>query len=43
MDSSTHSWIPERAGYDPIVSLIVILIVAIGSWLLVLFRQRKLM
>jgi ABC-2 type transport system permease protein len=43
MDSSTHSWIPERAGYDPIVSLIVIVIVATGSWLLVLFRQRKLM
>lgn len=41
LDSSTHSWIPERAGYEPILSVIVILTVAVASWLVVLFRQRR--
>jgi hypothetical protein len=41
MDSSTHSWIPERAGYEPILSVVVIVIVAVASWLVVLFRQRR--
>jgi ABC-2 type transport system permease protein len=41
MGSSTHSWIPERAGYEPILSLVVILTVAVASWLVVLFRQRR--
>jgi len=41
MSSSTHSWIPERAGYEPILSVAVILTVAVASWLVVLFRQRR--
>ncbi|MBI5158245.1 MAG: hypothetical protein HZA58_09610 [Acidimicrobiia bacterium] len=41
LDSSTHSWIPERAGYDPILSVVVIVTVAVASWLVVLFRQRR--
>ena len=41
LDSSTHSWIPERAGYDPILSVVFILTVAVASWLVVLFRQRR--
>lgn len=41
LDSSTHSWIPERAGYEPILSVVVILTVAVASWLVVLFRQRR--
>ncbi len=41
MDSSTHSWIPERAGYDPILSVVVIVTVAVAAWLVVLFKQRR--
>ncbi len=41
MDSSTHSWIPERAGYDPILSVVVIVTVAVAAWLVVLFRHRR--
>ncbi len=41
MGSSTHSWIPERAGYEPIVSLLVIVTVAAASWIVVLWRQRR--
>ncbi len=41
MGSSTHAWIPQRTGYEPVVSLIVILTVAALSWLVVLLRQRK--
>ncbi len=41
LDSSTHSWIPERAGYDPILSVVVIVTIAVASWLVVLFRQRR--
>ena len=41
MDSSTHSWIPERAGYEPILSLVVIVTLAVACWLVVLFRQRR--
>lgn len=41
LGSSTHDWIPERAGYDPILSVIVIVTLAVGAWLVVLFRQRR--
>ena len=41
MDSSTHSWIPERAGFDPAMSLLIIGLTAAIAWLLVLTRQRK--
>ena len=41
MNSSTHSWIPERAGYDAVVSLVVILTIAVACWVLVIFRQRR--
>lgn len=41
LDSATHSWIPQRAGYDAVVSLVVIVTVAAAAWLVVLFRQRR--
>lgn len=41
-DTDTHVWIPERAGFEPIVSLLVILAVAIGCALVVLRRYRDL-
>jgi hypothetical protein len=41
MDSSTHSWIPEDAGFDPSVSLLVIIVVAALSGLTVYARQRR--
>ena len=41
MDSSTHSWIPEDAGFDASVSLLVIVVVALLSGMTVLARQRR--
>ena len=41
LDSSTHDWIPERAGYEPVYSVIVIVTLAVACWLVVLFRQRR--
>ena len=41
MDSSTHSWIPEDAGFDPSVSLLVIIVVAALSGIAVYARQRR--
>ena len=41
MDSSTHQWIPEDAGFDPSVSLLIIIVVAVFSGLVVLARQRR--
>lgn len=42
MSSDTHRWIPERAGYEPIVSLIVILVVALIAAAAVVRRYRRL-
>jgi len=41
MDSSTHNWIPEDAGFDPSVSLLVIVVVAVLSFMVVVARQRR--
>ena len=41
MDSSTHLWIPERAEYEPIVSLIAIGVVAVACGLVVRARSRN--
>jgi ABC-2 type transport system permease protein len=41
LDSATHNWIPQRAGFDPILSVIVIVTLAVAAWLVVLFRQRR--
>lgn len=42
MDANTHRWIPERAGMDPIVSLVMIGLVAAASAWFVLWRYRRL-
>lgn len=41
-DTNTHEWIPERAGYEPIVSLLVIVAVAVLSTIVVVRRYRSL-
>lgn len=41
-DINTHDWIPERAGFEPIVSLLAILVVAAVSLLVVARRYRNL-
>lgn len=41
MDSSTHQWIPEDAGFDPSVSLLVIIVVALLAGFVVYARQRR--
>lgn len=41
MGASTAAWIPERAGFSPLVSLAVILTIAFACWVTVLFRQRR--
>lgn len=41
LGTNTRAWVPERAGYDPILSLVVIVTVAVAAWLVVLFRQRR--
>ncbi len=43
LDAHTQQggWIPERAGFDPIVSLAVIVVIALGCWMLLLARQRR--
>jgi ABC-2 type transport system permease protein len=38
----THEWIPERAGFEPIISLLAILVVAAVSLLVVARRYRNL-
>jgi ABC-2 type transport system permease protein len=40
-DTNTHDWIPERAGYEPIVSLLVIVVVAVISVFIVARRYRS--
>jgi ABC-2 type transport system permease protein len=42
MDANTHRWIPERAGFEPVVSLVVIVVVAAASAWFVLRRYRRL-
>ncbi len=42
-DANTHEWIPERAGYEPVLSLLVIIAVAAASGYIVLRRYRRLM
>jgi hypothetical protein len=41
MGSDTHQWIPEDAGFDPAVSLLVVVVVAALSSIAVLARQRR--
>ena len=41
MGAGNADWIPERAGYGPMYSLVVILTLAAASWLVVLLRQRR--
>jgi ABC-2 type transport system permease protein len=43
LDAHTQQggWIPERAGFGPLVSLAVIVVIAVACWLLVLARQRR--
>ena len=40
-DTDLHPWIPERAGYEPIVSLLMILAVAVVAGYLVYRRYRR--
>ncbi|MFQ5947875.1 MAG: hypothetical protein ACE5KX_03325 [Acidimicrobiia bacterium] len=40
--TSTHNWIPERAGYEPALSLAVIAVLALAAALLLLRRYRRL-
>ncbi len=40
-DDRTLDWIPDRAGFDPWVSLAVIIAIAAASGLLVVYRYRK--
>ncbi len=40
-DDSTLQWIPERAGFEPWVSLAVVAAIAVGSGFLVLRRYRR--
>jgi ABC-2 type transport system permease protein len=41
MDSNTHRWIPEDAGFDASVSLLVVLVVAALCGMAVLMRQKR--
>lgn len=41
MGSDTHQWIPEDAGFDPAVSLLVVVVVAALSSIAVLARQKR--
>ncbi len=40
-DDSTLNWIPDRAGFDPWVSLAVIVAIAASSAVVVMYRYRK--
>jgi hypothetical protein len=42
LSDNSHNWIPERAGFDPAASLAVILIIAVGCWIGLIIRYRKL-
>ncbi|HEY5649853.1 MAG TPA: ABC transporter permease [Acidimicrobiia bacterium] len=41
LDANSHDWIPQLAGYDAIVSLVVILTLAALFGLLIVIRQQK--
>jgi hypothetical protein len=41
MSSDTHQWIPEDAGFDPAVSLLVVVVAAALSSIAVLARQKR--
>lgn len=41
-DENSHAWIPERAGFDPWVSLLVIAVVAAGCTAVLVRRYRRL-
>ena len=41
MGSDTHQWIPEDAGFDPAISLLVVVVVAALSSIAVLARQKR--
>jgi len=41
LDASSQDWIPQQAGYDPVVSLVVMLTLAALFGLLLVARQRK--
>jgi ABC-2 type transport system permease protein len=40
-DTDTHAWIPERAGFEPVVSLITIAVVAVVAGYVILRRYRR--
>ncbi|MCP4246289.1 MAG: hypothetical protein GY778_04495, partial [bacterium] len=42
-DTNSHLWIPERAGYDPWLSMLVIVVVATASTVLLFRRYRRLL
>ncbi len=42
-DQTSHRWIPQRAGFDPWVSIVVIVVVAVAAAYLVVRRYRRLM
>jgi ABC-2 type transport system permease protein len=42
MNDDTHRWIPERAGYEPIVSLVVIGVIAVVATIAAVRRYRRL-
>ncbi len=42
LGDNAHTWIPERAGFDPVVSLAMIAIIAVAASAVVLERYRRL-
>jgi hypothetical protein len=41
LGDSTRTWIPEQAGIDPVMSLIVILVISVAAGLVVIGRYRR--
>ncbi|NQV08041.1 hypothetical protein HQ535_16010 [bacterium] len=42
LGDSTRTWIPEKAGFDPAASLVMIILIAVGSWAVLVYRYRRL-
>lgn len=41
LDTHSHDWIPQQAGFEPLVSLVIILTIAALFGLLLVIRQKK--
>jgi ABC-2 type transport system permease protein len=42
MDAGVHRWIPERAGFEPVASLAMIIVIAVVAAIVVAERYRRL-